>query len=464
VNQIDIFSVTRRFNNDTLTPMSAYLNVNRPNTFLLESVDQGASVGRYSLIGMDAVVQVTGHDANMSVDVGGQIMEHNGNPLEQLNQLYRSISYNQEGEPPIKNGFFGYFSWDVMAAIESVVLQRSEQPLFQFQIPRVLMVLDHAQQVLWVTITSSKNDIDASEFDIILNQLYQPVATVDHGNVQAAAGLDWGQVASNMTQAEYESMVLKVKDHIKEGDIFQGVLSQQFRVPQDKAPLDVYRTLRHVNPSPYMVYFNYGDWHIIGSSPEILVKSTNGVATVRPIAGTRKRTFKNEEALIEDLKSDEKEIAEHVMLVDLGRNDLGRVCEYQSINSTDMMSVETYSHVIHMVTNVTGTLKQGMTPIDVFKATFPAGTVSGAPKIKAIEIINDCEPSPRGVYSGAIGYFNFDGDMDLCIAIRTIVARDGQYMVQAGGGIVNDSVPESEYNETKSKAQGILLACIKGDT
>ena len=210
-------------------------------------------------------------------------------------------------------------------------------------------------------------------------------------------------------------------------------------------------------------YFNYDEFHIIGSSPEILVQASNNRARVRPIAGTRRRTFKNEAALINDLKADEKEIAEHIMLVDLGRNDLGRVCDFNSIKVSDLMSIETYSHVIHMVTNVDGNLKEDMTPIDLFKATFPAGTVSGAPKIRAIDILTEIEPEARGIYSGAVGYFNFQGDVDLCIAIRTIIAKDRHYYVQAGAGIVHDSVPNSEYEETKSKAQGVLLACLDSE-
>lgn len=228
--------------------------------------------------------------------------------------------------------------------------------------------------------------------------------------------------------------------------------------------MDVYRALRHINPSPYMFYFNYGDYHLIGSSPEILVKATKGQATLRPIAGTRKRHIQNDDTLITELKADEKEVAEHIMLVDLGRNDLGRVCQFDSVKVSDLMGIDVYSHVIHMVTNVTGELLYGVTPIDLIKTVFPAGTVSGAPKIRAIEIINQLEPTPRGFYSGAVGYFNLDGDTDFCIAIRTIVKNQhGDYDVQAGAGIVNDSVPENEYNETLTKAEGVLLACLQGN-
>ena len=234
-------------------------------------------------------------------------------------------------------------------------------------------------------------------------------------------------------------------------------------MPREKDSLSVYRALRHINPSPYMFYFNYGDYKIIGSSPEILVKANNGKATVRPIAGTRKRTFSHEGELKEELKSDEKETAEHVMLVDLGRNDLGRVCKINSVKVSDMMTIETYSHVLHMVTNVDGHLRPGMTPIDLFKAVFPAGTVSGAPKIRAIEIIDELEPDPRSIYSGSVGYFNLEGDADLCITIRSIVADDKTYTVQAGAGVVYDSIPENEYNETRSKAMGVLMACLNGD-
>ena len=275
--------------------------------------------------------------------------------------------------------------------------------------------------------------------------------------------MDWDKVDFKWSKDGYENAVLKIKEHIKEGDIFQAVLSQRFTVQTKQDSLSIYRALRHINPSPYMFYFNYGDYKLIGSSPEILVKSTAGKAVLRPIAGTRKRTFKNEDELIEDLKNDEKEVAEHIMLVDLGRNDLGRVCHFDSIKINDLMTIERYSHVLHMVTNIEGALKNNVTPIDLFKATFPAGTVSGAPKIKAIELINGLEPIARDAYAGSVGYFSFDGDCDFCISIRTIIQNEDGYHVQAGAGIVNDSIPENEYNETKSKAQGVLLACLAGD-
>ena len=342
-------------------------------------------------------------------------------------------------------------------------MQQKDARLFDFQIPKILVVFDHADQVIYITNSDTKPIASDQAIRAVFDQLQSSLKDSRIHPISRPTDLDWRNVSSNWSQDGYEKAVLKAKDYIKEGDIFQAVLSQRFSMPKQKDSLSVYRSLRHINPSPYMFYFNYGNTKIIGSSPEILVKSSNGVATVRPIAGTRKRSGGNEAELIDDLKSDDKEVAEHIMLVDLGRNDLGRVCDYNTITTNDLMTIERYSHVLHMVTNVTGTLKENMTPIDLFKATFPAGTVSGAPKIRAIQIINELEPDARHIYSGSVGYFSFSGDCDFCIAIRTIIEDDDGYHVQAGAGVVTDSLPENEYNETKSKAQGVIMACFNGD-
>ncbi len=463
MEKINLYSVTKDFTNDLTTPMSAYLRLNETDAFFLESVEKGTSIGRYSMIGLDPLIKIQGYDTYINFTKMGEQTIIDGHPLDLLNKLYRTMTHEQNGETPMKVGFFGHFKWDVISVIESLSLNRANNKLYEFQIPKKLIIFDHVMQKIHITISGLSRLDGAAEISEMLSKIQQPFEPVKFNSAIKKDPINWDEVKSNWNKADYEKAVEKVKGHIKEGDIFQGVISQRFNVRREKDSLSVYRALRHINPSPYMFYFNYGDHKVIGSSPEILVKAKDGVATVRPIAGTRKRTFIDEGKLIEDLKQDEKEVAEHVMLVDLGRNDLGRVCNFDSVKISDMMSIETYSHVIHMVTNVEGDLKPLMTPIDLFKAVFPAGTVSGAPKIRAIEIINEIEPDPRGIYSGSVGYFNLDGDVDFCIAIRSIIAEDNQYFVQAGAGIVNDSIPENEYNETKNKAEGVLMACLNGD-
>ncbi|NBV42137.1 anthranilate synthase component I family protein, partial [bacterium] len=266
---------------------------------------------------------------------------------------------------------------------------------------------------------------------------------------------------SSMSEADFHAMVNRAKDHIREGDVFQLVLSQRFAVKSGKSPFEVYRHLRLINPSPYMFYFNFGSYQIVGSSPEILVKLEDRTAHLRPIAGTRPRDpgrdSKVEQGIIDELLSDEKERAEHVMLVDLGRNDLGRVCE--TVRVSDMMTIERYSHVMHIVSHVDGRLRDAVTPFELIKATFPAGTVSGAPKVRAIQLIDEIEPIARNLYAGALGYIDFRGNMDLCITIRTAVHVDGTFYVQAGAGLVADSDPATEYAESQNKARGVIMAC-----
>lgn len=452
------------YHNDMLTPMSAYMSVRQSNSFLLESVEHGESLGKVSIIGCEPLMTVIGDSAGITISLKDRTSRVNGNPLDALATVHDSIDCDYCSESPIQNGLYGYFSWSVIQAIEPIVLKQSTNiPMFHFQVPEKLVIFDHAKQFIYVVATSLVPDAFVSLDDWVAS-LSSSTKDMNQRRLSTIPPLNWNDVTPNITKEDYMDGVKRVKHHIKEGDIFQGVLSQRFDVKKKKSPLEVYRSLRHINPSPYMVYFDYGHTQLIGSSPEILVQLTDGVARVRPIAGTRKRHGSVvEQSVIDDLVSDEKERAEHIMLVDLGRNDLGRVCEFDSIDVSDVMSIERYSHVIHMVSNVTGKIKQSVSPIDVIKATFPAGTVSGAPKIRAIQLLTDIEPDPRGIYSGAIGYMGFHGSMDMCIAIRTIVGTDDLYSVQAGAGIVYDSIPELEYEETRSKAHGVLQACWCGD-
>jgi anthranilate synthase component 1 len=466
-NAIALYSVTKTFINDLVTPISAYLTLHSKDSFFLESVTHGHRIGRFSIIGYDPLYQLKGYDDHVIVSHGATQTTLIGNPITILSDYQRAIQHDATGDSATMLGFFGYFNWHILNAIEAVTVQAPpNKPAFNFQIPRVLIVFDHALQRIAITLSDTKPITNTSLISDVYTTIKQPLPADTPIIPPPCEKLDWSLVSSNWTQSDFEAGVDTMRHHIREGDIFQAVLSQRFSVPQRQSPLTVYRSLRHINPSPYMFYFNYGDYQLIGSSPEVLVKSTNGTAWVRPIAGTRKRSDSDEaeQALIECLTSDPKEVAEHMMLVDLGRNDLGRVCAYNSITVDERMIIERYSHVMHMVSNIRGTLLPNVSPIDLFKATFPAGTVSGAPKRRAIQIIDAIETDARSIYAGGVGYFDFNTDCDFCIAIRTIVAENGRYFVQAGAGIVADSDPYTEYRESQNKAQGVLLACLSGAT
>lgn len=359
----------------------------------------------------------------------------------------------------------GFFAWEIIAHIENITLGEKNGtpfPLMHFLFPGIIIAFDHAERkIILVGLSDAKNQsILREQLKEIESKLAEPqkgaplaIETVPDEEI-------FKNVSCNIEKEDYKAAVEKAKHYIKEGDAFQIGVSQKFTLNSDKSPFTIYRSLRRINPSPYMFYFNFEDYQIIGSSPEIQTRLEGKKATLRPIAGTRPRIADKEEQLMQELQQDEKEIAEHIMLVDLGRNDLGRVCEYNSIKTADLMSIEKYSHVLHMVTNVEGQLKQGKSAFDLFKATFPAGTLSGAPKLRAIELIEEIEPDKRGLYGGALGYIDFRGNMDLCIIIRTIVGQNSQYHIQAGAGIVADSDPESEYEECRSKAKGVIKACF----
>ncbi|MBT5856652.1 anthranilate synthase component I [bacterium] len=467
MKQTTLIPVVKEVLDDINTPVSAYLKLDQPNSFLLESVIGGDSVARYSFIGLDPICTFLAEDDTITVTRGDVVEKLTGNPVDILESMVASFNLKDSDElPPFVGGAVGFFSWEVIGAVESIKFAQKtgvDFPKSQFIFPRSVLVFDHAERkVIVVSLAEPGEEQDAAHrIDEIKNMLMKPMQfpifdKYDLSDVDVFQGVE-----SNYEKEDFISHVEKVKQNIYEGDVFQLVLSQKFSLKSDSHPFDVYRKLRSINPSPYMYYFNFGDYQIVGSSPEILSRCQNGRATLRPIAGTRLRTGGDETALIEDLKSDEKEKAEHIMLVDLGRNDLGRVCEYNSVETSDLMTVEKYSHVLHMVSNVEGTLKEGCNAFDLFRATFPAGTLSGAPKVRAIEIIESMEPERRGPYGGALGYFDFRGNMDLCIIIRTLMHRDGLFQIQAGAGIVADSDPEKEYQESRNKARGMLAACYK---
>jgi anthranilate synthase component 1 len=373
-----------------------------------------------------------------------------------------------EGMPRFTGGLVGYFGYDTIRYIEPKLAHCPnpdplDNPDILLMVSDEVVVFDNLSGKLYVVIHVNPAIDDAfniaqARLDTIVAKLKQ--ATPEYAHGEPGAKVEESHFISGFTQDGFMQAVDRIKDYIVEGDTMQVVLSQRLSIPFAAAPLDLYRALRTLNPSPYMYYLDLDDFQIVGSSPEILTRVEDGEVTVRPIAGTRPRgkTEAEDRALEEELLNDPKELAEHLMLIDLGRNDVGRVAEIGSVQLTDKMIIERYSHVMHIVSNVTGKLKKGMSAIDALRATFPAGTVSGAPKIRAMEIIDELEPVKRGVYSGAVGYLSWSGNMDTAIAIRTAVIKHGQLHIQAGAGIVADSVPQNEWDETMNKGRAIFRA------
>ena len=453
---------------DLDTPLSVYLKLaNQPYTYLLESVVGGERFGRYSFIGLAAGsrLEVRGHECGEFEHGKLKQRTHIDDPLQFVRQYQaRFKAAAQPGLPRFCGGLVGYFGYDTIRYIEKK-LGASTKP-DPLGVPDILLLLseqlavvDNLSGKIYLVVYVDPREPGALErgrqrLKELLQALRQPVT------IPAAAPVAAQTARSEFGEAPYFKAVERAKRYIFDGDIMQVVLSQRMSQPFGASPLALYRALRALNPSPYMFFFNFDDFHVVGASPEILVRLENGNVTLRPIAGTRPRgkTPEEDAALAKELLADPKERAEHVMLMDLGRNDVGRVAQTGSVRVTDNMTIENYSHVMHIVSHVEGKLKPGLDAIAVMKATFPAGTVSGAPKVRAMEIIDELEPTKRGVYAGAVGYLGFNGDMDLAIAIRTAVLKGGTLYVQAGGGIVADSVPQSEWQETQNKARAVLRA------
>ena len=453
---------------DLDTPLSVYLKLaNQPDTYLLESVVGGERFGRYSFIGLAAStkVEVRGNDCSEFAHGTLENSTHADDPLQFVQQYQaRFKAAPQPGLPRFCGGLVGYFGYDTVRYIERRLAgNRKPDPL---GVPDILLLL--SQELAIVDNLSGKLTLVAyadpaqpgayraarRRLGELLEKLRAPVT------IPASAPVPSEAAVSGFGEAAYLAAVERAKRYIFDGDIMQVVPSQRMSKRLNSTPLALYRALRTINPSPYMFYFDFGGFHVVGASPEILVRLEGDAVTVRPIAGTRRRGNSPEEdaALAEELLADAKERAEHIMLVDLGRNDVGRVAQTGSVHVTEQMVIERYSHVMHIVSNVEGRLKPGLTAIDVLRATFPAGTVSGAPKVRAMEIIDELEPVKRGIYAGAVGYLGFNGDMDVAIALRTAVVKDGMLHVQAGGGVVADSVPQAEWQETQSKARALLRA------
>ena len=460
---------------DLDTPLSLYLKLaNRPFSYLLESVQGGERFGRYSIIGLPAKTRIVARERSLQVLQDDVVVEQvdDVNPLDFIKSYQARFKtppahlLGNKGLPRFTGGLAGYFGYETIRYIEPRLEKNARPKKDALGVPDVLLMVSEELAVV--------DNLSGKLYFIVYADPAQPQAYTEACNrlaelvgllrvpaeIPRAPAMATSSASSEFGEANFKQAVETAKRYIFDGDIMQVVLSQRMSQPFDAPPLSLYRALRSLNPSPYMFYYDMGDHHVVGASPEILVRLEGDTVTARPIAGTRPRgkTREQDLQLAEELLADPKERAEHVQLMDLGRNDVGRVAQTGSVKVTDSMVIERYSHVMHIVSNVEGLLKPGMAAIDVLKATFPAGTVSGAPKVRAMEIIDELEQVKRGIYAGAVGYLGFNGDMDLAIAIRTGVVKDNMLYSQAGAGIVADSVPESEWMETQNKARAVLRA------
>ena len=458
---------------DMETPVSAFYKIDgNEYAFLLESVEGGENLARYSFLGTNPSIlfQSKGNQVKIADLRTGETVEcESPDALIQLEALLnRYQPVHVEGLPHFHGGVVGYLSYDVVRFVEELPDSTEDDrdlPDCFFMTADTLLVFDHVNHRIKV-VANAHIDVDSdsaytdalNRIDVLIAKLKRPLRM--HPDKKVSNDKTQTQITSNFTKAGYESAVLRAKEYVAAGDIIQVVPSQRFSRPISVDAFEIYRALRTVNPSPYMYYLKFAGVQIVGASPEMMVRVENTRAETRPIAGTRPRgqTPAEDAALAEELLADPKERAEHVMLVDLGRNDLGRVCEYHTVRVSEMMVIERYSHVMHIASHVEGQLREGQTAFDVIRACLPAGTLSGAPKIRAMQIIEELEPTRRGPYGGAVGYFSFSGSADTAITIRTLVVKDGVAYIQAGAGIVADSVPEIEYEETLNKARAVLSA------
>ncbi|HXZ96196.1 MAG TPA: anthranilate synthase component I [Burkholderiales bacterium] len=453
---------------DLDTPLSVYLKLaNQPYSYLLESVVGGERFGRYSFIGLAAGRRIEVRGKSIAEYQGNNLLQKtkSADPLAAIRGVQQCIKAAWlPGLPRFCGGLVGYFAYDTVRLIETKLATIAkpdvlDTPDILLLLSEQLAVVDNLSGKLFLVVYVDPRESGAysrgrRRLSELLQALRRPVTIPGQVNGRPA------QVRAEFSEDAFMRAVERAKRYIYDGDIMQVVLSQRMSHPFHASPLSLYRALRALNPSPYMFYFDLGEFHIVGASPEILVRLEQDTVTLRPIAGTRPRgkSCAEDEKLAQELLADPKERAEHVMLMDLGRNDVGRVAQTGTVRVTENMTIENYSHVMHIVSNVEGTLKPGLNVMDVLKATFPAGTVSGAPKVRAMEIIDELEPTKRGIYAGAVGYLGFNGDMDLAIAIRTAVIKNQTLYVQAGAGIVADSVPASEWQETCNKAKAVLRA------
>jgi anthranilate synthase component 1 len=455
----NLVPVYREIVADMETPVSAFLKINRGgNSFLLESVEGGQKLARYSFIGTEPYRDLTVKSTDQT------------DPLDIISKELRKYQVVPlEGLPRFAGGAVGYLSYETVKRFEKLPSPAKDSlnlPEARFMFVDTMLVFDHVTHKIKVLSHIKLNgDLEkeyqkaVSKIDDLISRLQQPysVKKAAPGKVGPKSA---SKLTSNTSRKAFEANVQKIKEYITAGEAIQVVYSQRLSRPTDLPPFEIYRALRTINPSPYMFYLDYGDFQIVGASPEVLVRVEDGNVMTRPLAGSRPRgkTPAEDAVLEQELRNDEKERAEHIMLVDLGRNDIGRVSEAGSVKVSELMDVERYSHIMHLVTHVQGKLRPDMDAFDALRACFPAGTVSGAPKVRAMEIIAELEPEKRGPYAGAVGYFSFSGNMDMAIAIRTMVVSQGTAYVQAGAGIVYDSIPSREYEESLNKARALLKA------
>jgi anthranilate synthase component 1 len=466
----NLIPVYREILADTETPVSAFSKIasNAEYAYLLESVERGEKLGRYSFLGSNPHLIFKSEKDRIEITRDGkvEVVETNEEPLYHLEGLMKTYkAVKLEELPRFYGGAVGYLSYDYVRYLEQIPDENPDDlnlPLAYFMFTDTILIFDHLKHTIKVVSNAFIQQgaeqayrEAVSKIEELIGKLREPVKLGESGGEGVSI-----KIESNLTKENYEECVERAKEYIRAGEIIQAVLSQRLRVQTKSSPFSIYRALRTLNPSPYMYYLKYGSLYILGSSPEILVRCVGREAEVRPIAGTRRRGASEAEdaKLEEELLHDSKELAEHLMLVDLGRNDIGRVCEYGTISVPELMIVEKYSHVMHIVSSVKGKLKPDINQFEVLKVCFPAGTVTGAPKIRAMEVIEELEPVKRGIYAGCVGYFGFSGALDTCITIRTIVFVDGVAYIQAGAGVVADSIPEREYYETMNKAETLLRA------
>jgi anthranilate synthase component 1 len=458
---------------DLLTPVSAFLAVagQEPHAFLLESVERGEQIGRYTFLGSRPYMRVVARDGKTEIVRGKRREQKTGSALEVVKQLLRSHKpASVPGLPPFTSGAVGYFAYDTVRQLENIGAQAKKDvdiPDCNLMFFDRLLAFDHLRHQIHIMATA---DVSRESLKAAYRRALSDIESLEKKLARGLKPRDW-QMGSDVKKsavtvkptsgrAKFENSVRRAKAYIAAGDVFQVVLSRRVEFEPGVEPFHLYRALRTVNPSPYMYFLRFGDTHVIGSSPEMLVRVTGRKLEYRPIAGTRARgaNAAQDEALEQEMRGDEKERAEHVMLVDLGRNDLGRVSEYGSVKVRDLMYVERYSHVMHLVSALEGKLRTGLDALDAFAACFPAGTLSGAPKVRAMQIIEELEPVRRGVYGGSVLYADFAGNLDSCIAIRTMLLKGKRAYLQAGAGIVADSDPASEYQESVNKAEALLRA------
>ncbi|MDJ0880366.1 MAG: anthranilate synthase component I [Gammaproteobacteria bacterium] len=462
---------------DLDTPLSVYLKLaDKPFSYLFESVQGGEKWGRYSIIGLGCQTRLTVHGYQVTVETNEEIIDQQivEDPLQYIETYMQGFKVAElDCLPRFNGGLVGYFGYDTIRYIEPKLKNnpnpdKHNTPDILLMLSEELVVFDNLASRMFIVVYVDPQQDDAygvgqKRLDDLVDLIHAKQV-----NLPSKATTSYVQETdfeSEFTREGYQQAVEKARQYIIDGDAMQIVLSQRLSIPFNAEPINLYRALRGLNPSPYMYFLNLGDHHVVGSSPEILVHLEQGQVTVRPIAGTRPRGMNEHEdkQLEAELLNDPKELAEHLMLIDLGRNDAGRVSETGSVKLTDKMIIERYSHVMHIVSNVEGRLKPGLNAMDVLRATFPAGTVSGAPKIRAMEIIDELEPVKRGIYSGAVGYLSWSGNMDTAIAIRTAVIKDKKLYIQAGAGIVYDSVPENEWAETMNKGRAIFTAVAQAE-